>query len=261
MFDLDKQIASWRERFLNDSAFYGNEVEELENHVRDAVERFVAEGYTEREAFLEATRLLGDPTMLRREYKNSRPVIERLFVPAAIMIVATFLLPFLLVFLTSIDGWQTAIYSAMSAIILSPLGHALLTGVQCLAVFVVIGAGALRMGRSGQRRLALTGSGLLMGLMLAFAFVELATPSNIHVMHMLTMPALVLTLSLFFKGSRLVAATSVLAGLASIGVVYVVLADGSFPMTLLMTVFDILLGLIVGTALAKRQIAETLRLA
>ena len=259
MFDLDKQIASWRKRFLNDSAFYGDEVEELENHVRDAVERFVAEGYTEREAFLEATRLLGDPTMLRREYKNSRPVMERLFVPAAVVAVATFLLPILVVSLASIHGWY-AIYLAMSATILSPLGHALLTGLHFPAVFVVIGAGALRMGRSGQRRFALAGSGLLMGLMLAFSFVEYTTPSG-HAMHMLTMPALVLMLSLFFKGSRLVAATSVLAGLVSIGVVYVVLADGSFPMTLLMTVFDILLGLIVSTALAKRQIAETLRLA
>ncbi len=221
----------------------------------------MAEGYTEREAFLEATRLLGDPTMLRREYKNSRPLMERLFVPAAIVAVATFLLPILVVFLASIDWWPTAIYSAMSSTILSSLGHTLLTGLHCLAVSVVVGAGALRMGRSGQRRFALAGSGLLMGLMLAFSFVEYTTPSGIHAMHMLTMPALVLMLSLFFKGSRLVAATSVLAGLASIGVVYVVLADGSFPMTLLMTVFDILLGLIVSTELAKRQIAETLRLA
>ena len=141
MFNLDKQVASWRQRFLNDSAFYCDEVEELENHVRDAVERFVAEGYTERDAFLEATRLLGDPTMLRREYKNSRPVIERLFVPAAVVAVATFLLPMLVVLLANIDGWSTAIYSAMSSTILSSLGHALLTGLHFLAVFVVIGAG------------------------------------------------------------------------------------------------------------------------
>ena len=261
MFDLDKQIASWRKRFLNDSAFYGDEVEELENHVRDAVERLVAEGYSEREAFLEATRLLGDPTMLRREYKNSRPVMERLFVPATVVAVATFLLPILVVSLASIDWWQASTYSAMSAILLSSLGHSLLTGLHCLALFVVVGAGALRMGQSGQRRFALAGSGLLMGLMLAFSFVGYTTPSGIHAMHMLTMPALVLMLSLFFKGSRLVAATSVLAGLASIGVVYVVLADSLFPITMLMTVFDILLGLIVGMALAKRQIAETLRLA
>ncbi len=171
MIDLDKQIASWRKRFLNDSAFYNDDVEELENHVRDAVERLVAEGYPEREAFLEATRLLGDPTMLRREYKNSRPVMERLFVPAAVVAMATFLLPILVVSLASIDGWH-AIYSAMSFTVLSSLGHVLLTGVHFLAVFVVIGAGALRMGRRGHRRFALTGSGLLMGLLLAYTLVS-----------------------------------------------------------------------------------------
>ena len=255
MFDLDKQIASWRQRFLNDSAFYSDEVEELENHVRDAVERFVAEGYTERDAFLEATRLLGDPTMLRREYKNSRPVIERLFVPAAVVAVATFLLPILAVTLAGIDWWQTAIYYT----ILSPLGHALLTGLHFLAVFVVIWAGALRMGRSGQRRFALTGSGLLMGLMLAFTFVQLATPSSVHFLYTLTMPALVLMLSLFFKGSRLVAATGVLACLLSVWAVTV--SFGFSPMMMVLPLFDIGLGLIVGTALAERQIAEALRLA
>ena len=260
MFDLDKQIACWRKQFLNDSAIYGDEVEELENHVRDAVERLVAEGYTEREAFLEATRLLGDPTMLRREYTNSRPLLERLFVPAAVVAVATFLLPILVVSLASIDGWY-AIYSAMSSTILSPLGHALLTGLHFPAVFVVIGAGALRMGRSGQRRFALAGSGLLMGLLMTFAFAQLAIPSSVHLAYTLSMPALVLILSLFFKGSRLVVATGVLACLVSVWGVKAWLYFGFSPMMLMIPLFDIGLGLIVGRTLAERQVAETLRLA
>ena len=261
MFNLDKQIACWRQQFLNDSAFYGDEVEELENHVRDAVEGLVTEGYSEREAFLEATRMLGNPTMLRREYKNSRPVMERLFVPAAVVAVATFLLPILVVALASIDGWY-AIYSAMSFTVLSSLGHVLLTGVHFLAVFVVIGAGALRMGRSGQRRFALTGSGLLMGLLVAFAFAQLAIPSTVvHFSYTLTMPILVLILSLFFKGSRLVVATGVLACLVSVWGVKTGLTFGLSPMMMMIPLFDIGLGLIVGWTLAERQIAETLRLA
>ena len=106
MDNLDKQSASWRRRFLNDSAFYSDEVEELESHLRDAVDRLVAQGYTEREAFLEATRLLGDLTLLRREYKNSRPLVEWLFVPAVVVAVAAFLLPILIDFLVVIDWWQ-----------------------------------------------------------------------------------------------------------------------------------------------------------
>ena len=260
MFDLDKQIASWRKRFLNDNAFYCDEVEELENHVRDAVERFVAEGYTERDAFLEATRLLGDPTMLRREYTNSRPVMERLFVPAAVVAVATFALPILQGFFMHTAWWQSLLDPAMSYIILSPLGHALLTGIHFLALFVVIGAGALRMGRSGQRRVALTGSGLLMGLLLTFTFVQLTAPPNVHVWYMLATPALVLMLSLFFKGSRLVAATGVLACLVSVWTFNIWLSFGFFPMMVL-PLFDMGIGLIVSRTLAERQVAEALRLA
>ena len=34
-FDLDRHLTNWRKQFLADSTFYSEEVEELENHVRD----------------------------------------------------------------------------------------------------------------------------------------------------------------------------------------------------------------------------------
>ena len=100
-----------------------------------------------------------------------------------------------------------------------------------------------------------------MGLMLAFTFVELATPSNIHHLYMLTMSTLVLMLSLLFKGSRLIAATSVLACLVSVWAVTLSLTIGLSPMMMVLPFFDIGLGLIVGRTTAERQIAEALRLA
>ena len=129
----------------------------------------------------------------------------------------------------------------MSFTVLSSLGHVLLTGVHFLAVFVVIGAGALRMGRRGQRRFALTGSGLLMGLLLAYTLVELATPSSVHFAYTLSMPALVLILSLFFKGSRLVVATGVLACLVSVWGVKAGLTFGLSPMMMMIPLSDMVM--------------------
>lgn len=261
MVNLDKQIASWRKRLLNDRAFYSDEVEELESHVRDAVDRLVAEGYTEQDAFLEATRLLGDPAMLRREYKNSRPLAERLFVPAAVVAVSVFLLPLLS---ATLSGWywlQAVIDPTVHYTVLSPIGHTLLSGIHFLAVFVVIWAGALRMQRRSQRRFALQGSALLMGLMMAPLFLEYTALFVSGPQYMVALPAIVLLLAVFFKGPRLMKATNVLVGLAVLVAAHQLLAFGFHLSTMVMPLFDMLLGLIVGRTLAQRQMAERLRLA
>ena len=81
-FDLDRHITNWRKQFLADSAFYSEEVEELENHVRDGVEHLMETGLSEEEAFYEATSRLGSPETLRADYKRARSRWDRLFTHA-----------------------------------------------------------------------------------------------------------------------------------------------------------------------------------
>ena len=63
-FDLDHHITNWRKQFLADSTFYSEEVEELENHVRDGVEHLMETGLSQEEAFYEAIDRLGSPETL-----------------------------------------------------------------------------------------------------------------------------------------------------------------------------------------------------
>ena len=81
-FDLDRHLANWRKQFLADSTFYSEEVEELENHVRDGVEHLVETGLSEEDAFYEAIDRLGSPETLRADYKRVRSRWDRFFTHA-----------------------------------------------------------------------------------------------------------------------------------------------------------------------------------
>ena len=96
-FDLDRHITNWRKQFLADSTFYSEEVEELENHVRDGVAHLMEAGLSEEEAFYEATARLGNPDSLRTDYKRARPLSERSFTLARTLALCTYLLPILFV--------------------------------------------------------------------------------------------------------------------------------------------------------------------
>ncbi len=70
MFQLDEQLREWSNRFSQTGSMRRGDVEELENHVRDSVVALTANGLDEQEAFLIATRRLGDQDSLSREFRK-----------------------------------------------------------------------------------------------------------------------------------------------------------------------------------------------
>lgn len=70
MFELDAAIANWKNQLTLDADIADRQVEELEMHVRDAIEVYTAKGLTDREAFIVATQMLGDGSVLKQEFRK-----------------------------------------------------------------------------------------------------------------------------------------------------------------------------------------------
>lgn len=70
MFNLEKAIASWKRTLQHHPAFRREDREELEAHVRDYIDRLVAEGLTEEEAWHQAMQRMGDYGSVEREYRK-----------------------------------------------------------------------------------------------------------------------------------------------------------------------------------------------
>ena len=70
MFDLDKAIAAWRRSFRYRRVFFEDDLEELERHLRDHVAVLVERGWTEKEAFGEAVRGVGQYGAMEAEYRK-----------------------------------------------------------------------------------------------------------------------------------------------------------------------------------------------
>ena len=68
MFDLERQIQDWKAEFASRPALRRADVEELEQHVRDALPSLISAGLTPAEAFLIATRRVGPPATIAREF-------------------------------------------------------------------------------------------------------------------------------------------------------------------------------------------------
>ena len=69
-FNLDKSIAAWRSMLSRKQVFFGDDLEELEGHLRDHVAELIREGISEQEAFQRAQSHLGDFTHLEKAYKE-----------------------------------------------------------------------------------------------------------------------------------------------------------------------------------------------
>lgn len=59
MFDLDKSLAAWRSSYTQRRAFSADDLDELEQHIRDQVAEGVAQGETPQVAFERAMRDMG----------------------------------------------------------------------------------------------------------------------------------------------------------------------------------------------------------
>jgi hypothetical protein len=146
MSELDTRIVQWREQLLQNGSFYADEVEELESHLRESIDRLVAAGLSEDEAFLVATHRLGSRKELKMAYVRNRPLDELLprptsktaavaltlacltigwillvswaFLPAlnegGSALVSRLALPFSLISLLAVTGWGALLRRAMA---------------------------------------------------------------------------------------------------------------------------------------------------
>ena len=69
-FNLEIAIETWRSVLGRRQAFFREDLEELECHLRDHAAQLIAQGFSEEEAFQRAQSHLGDFTLLEKAYKN-----------------------------------------------------------------------------------------------------------------------------------------------------------------------------------------------
>jgi len=72
-FDLNAELARWRQDLAASPALLGRDLDELEQHLRDSVAELAARGLTEAEAFLVARRRFGDGRVVRAEFERANP--------------------------------------------------------------------------------------------------------------------------------------------------------------------------------------------
>jgi len=69
-FDFEVAIATWRHVLKHERAMSPEDLDELEQHVRDQTAWLVADGLTEEEAFRKAMREMGDQGMVQQAYRE-----------------------------------------------------------------------------------------------------------------------------------------------------------------------------------------------
>ena len=73
MFDLNSRIKFWRRQFEQSSYFSREEIDELESHFRDLIDREIELGSDPETAFLTAKAALGGVDRLKSEYSKANP--------------------------------------------------------------------------------------------------------------------------------------------------------------------------------------------
>ena len=71
-FDLDKALAAWRRSLAHTRAFLDDDLDELEQHLRDHVDALTRQGRSEEAAFEEALDRLGSRAVVEAEYGKVR---------------------------------------------------------------------------------------------------------------------------------------------------------------------------------------------
>jgi hypothetical protein len=68
MFNLENTISEWKRRVQQAESVTQDNVDELEEHLREAISGFIQKGLTEEEAFQVASMRLGEHAVLSKEY-------------------------------------------------------------------------------------------------------------------------------------------------------------------------------------------------
>ncbi len=83
MFDLEKAITDWRKQMLAEGIKTPLQLDELENHLREEIERQLKSGTNLRHAFEIAVVKIGPPVELKTEFNNASEPLETRFVKLA----------------------------------------------------------------------------------------------------------------------------------------------------------------------------------
>jgi len=85
LFDLNDAIRGWRDRLSGLRSFGADDLEELENHLRESVAELQARGLSLQEAFLVAAERLGSDRRLAEEYAKTN--IRRIWTSRAVLMI------------------------------------------------------------------------------------------------------------------------------------------------------------------------------
>ena len=89
MFDMNEQIKVWRSELSHKQTLEKSDIDELENHLREEIERLTASELTQEEAFLVAAHRLGHSESLSEEFAKVNTSIlwrKRLFRAGAVVL-------------------------------------------------------------------------------------------------------------------------------------------------------------------------------
>jgi hypothetical protein len=101
-FDLNQAMSGWRDSFAITTSIASNDLRELETHLTDSISKLQRAGLTEEDAFVIASRRLGNPTALANEFRSIDP--HTIWVTRAIWILLSIQIFKLGNFLISIFG-------------------------------------------------------------------------------------------------------------------------------------------------------------
>jgi hypothetical protein len=180
MFELNHAVAQWRQRMNAQPDIQDGDVEEMEDHLRETVADLQRAGLTDEEAFLIASRRLGDPEALAGEFAVADPGLRRrlrlrwMVVGALAMLALAFLGDFFANLVTGATTWLSV--SGPRPFMVGPwLGW---TGGALRAVVFVVGAllvwRLLTSDAVAGRSHRLWSAGLMGAGILAFAWLVLA---------------------------------------------------------------------------------------
>lgn len=88
MFNLEQAIAEWRKQMFAAGIKTPVPLEELENHLREEIEKSLLSGMSEQNAFEIAARRIGQPKILDIEFKKSERTFIKRTLPILIGIFA-----------------------------------------------------------------------------------------------------------------------------------------------------------------------------
>jgi hypothetical protein len=164
MFDLNQQIAQWRQSLGQSETLVRSDLDELESHLRDQIDHLSLSGLTSEEAFFVACRRIGSMKILPAEFAkvNGSSIFRRRlqWMLAGILV---YLLILNLAYLASMGSTVVAYMAGFQGYALGAIGQC----TEWVMAMVAVGSIIVAMkSRSTARLVGSAGGGMLFGLVI-----------------------------------------------------------------------------------------------